>query len=155
MGLLRSKSSCVEDLIRSNESPASEELRRAYIEDEERLRLGWGIYVSHNSYVETWSDLSQTSASSSHQIFDSQLATLLNIQANFSLADIAESTLLPINGKIYTATSTTLDQWTDCPPRLTFRKALNELVSRGQPPQALTPFSTTIIALTLYRCVMI
>lgn len=46
MHLLRSNLSFVEELERRRTSITAEELHRAYVKDEERRRLGWGIYVS-------------------------------------------------------------------------------------------------------------
>lgn len=46
MHLLRPGLTFVEELNRRKEAISSEELRNAYADDEERRRLGWGIYVS-------------------------------------------------------------------------------------------------------------
>lgn len=46
MHLLRPSLSFVEELRRRKDTASPDELRRAYADDEERRRLGWGIYVS-------------------------------------------------------------------------------------------------------------
>lgn len=47
MHLLRPNLSFVEELERRRTTATAEELHRAYAKDEERRRLGWGIYVSY------------------------------------------------------------------------------------------------------------
>jgi hypothetical protein len=46
MHLLRPSLTFVEELKRRKETASSDELRKAYSDDEDRRRLGWGIYVS-------------------------------------------------------------------------------------------------------------
>lgn len=48
MHLLRPSITFVEELKRRREMASPEELLKAYSDDEERRRLGWGIYVSFN-----------------------------------------------------------------------------------------------------------
>lgn len=45
MHLLRPSLTFVKELERRKDTATPEELRRAYADDEERRRLGWGIYV--------------------------------------------------------------------------------------------------------------
>jgi hypothetical protein len=47
MHLLRPSLSYVNELKRRRDTATPQELRRAYADDEERRRLGWGIYVSY------------------------------------------------------------------------------------------------------------
>ncbi|KAM0749943.1 hypothetical protein T439DRAFT_326828 [Meredithblackwellia eburnea MCA 4105] len=130
LGLLRSNTTAVEHLSRRQglEVPSPEEWRAAYLEDEERLRLGWGIYI-----------------------FDNQMSTLLNLQALFSVSEISESTLLPIDGRIFHGDSANLPQWIGAPSRPLFRKTLEHLITKGSFGTNLTPFGTVIMSLTLYR----
>lgn len=46
MHLLRPGVSAVEELRNSTQYPLAHELEKAVLEDEKRVRLGWGIYVS-------------------------------------------------------------------------------------------------------------
>lgn len=52
MHLLRPSLTFVEELKRRKETARPEELRKAYSDDEERRRLGWGIYVSLNAHTQ-------------------------------------------------------------------------------------------------------
>jgi hypothetical protein len=102
-----------------------------------RLRLGFGIYVRLPLFSFT---LSLTDVPLSSQIFDMLVASLLDLQPVISIAEIAETIYLPD------------DTFT---PRLEgrrrFRGVLAVLLTEGRVEGFLTPLSTAIIQLTLFR----
>lgn len=87
------------------------------------------------------------------QYFDTQISTLLNLQALFSVTEISKSTPLPIDGSIFTGDPKNLSLWTDAGPRPFFRQTLDDLITNGSLSQPLTPFGGVLLAMTLYRFV--
>ncbi|GAA6034269.1 hypothetical protein JCM8097_003816 [Rhodosporidiobolus ruineniae] len=81
MNLLRESTSFVQDLL-VRTTPSAEELRAAQMEDELRLRLGWGVYI-----------------------FDNLVAVLFNLQPVVSIAEVAETTYLPEDSLLPTPSS--------------------------------------------------
>ncbi|GAA5849621.1 hypothetical protein JCM9279_007291 [Rhodotorula babjevae] len=73
-------------------------------------------------------------------VFDSLVASLLHLQPVMSLEEVAASTYLP-------SESFTPEQ----PSQVRFRATLGTLLTDGRIEQPLTPFSTVIVQLTLYR----
>lgn len=135
MNLLRETTSFVEDLL-ARKTPTPEELETAQKEDELRLRLGWGIYVRPTPPVSCLPLVLTTR----QQIFDNLVSTLLNLQPVVSIAEIADSTFLPEESLL--------------PPskgRRRFRQVLAVLLTEGRVEGFLTPLSTAIIQLTLFR----
>ncbi|GAA5903962.1 hypothetical protein JCM8208_001741 [Rhodotorula glutinis] len=73
-------------------------------------------------------------------VFDSLVASLLHLQPVMSIEEVAASTYLP-------SESFTPEQ----PSQVRFRATLATLLTDGRIEQPLTPFSTVVVQLTLYR----
>ncbi|KAJ5619437.1 hypothetical protein N7510_003421 [Penicillium lagena] len=128
MHLLRPGFSFVKELERHPASTSPEEVERAYAKDEERCRLGWGIYL-----------------------YDMQIYALLNISPHFSIGDIDMS--LPCDEEMWESRPPRghHDFAQSHSDALNFRHVLERLLSVGKLPQPLNPFGLSIIAHTLYR----
>lgn len=77
------------------------------------------------------------------QVFDNLVASLLHLQPVVSIEEIAATTLLPSESFA-----------PDPQGRVRFRATLAALLNDGRIEQPLTPFSTLITQLSLYRCVI-
>ncbi|KZO90459.1 hypothetical protein CALVIDRAFT_490418 [Calocera viscosa TUFC12733] len=126
MHLLRPSLSYVDEYRKRNPTTTPEELARATVADEERRRLGWGIYL-----------------------YDAQLSSLLNIASHFSLGEI--DMFLPNDDNWSSAAPDSSSQLTPAQQPVNFRQALNALLSRGKLMQHLSSFSFSLIAHTLFR----
>ncbi|GAA5937192.1 hypothetical protein JCM3775_001575 [Rhodotorula graminis] len=73
-------------------------------------------------------------------VFDSLVASLLHLQPVMSIDEVAATTYLP--SETFTP---------ELPDRVRFRATLATLLTDGRIEQPLTPFSTVVIQLTLYR----
>ncbi|BCS28427.1 uncharacterized protein APUU_61475A [Aspergillus puulaauensis] len=128
MHLLRPGFSFVRELERRGALASTEEVERARVKDEERCRLGWGIYL-----------------------YDMQISALLNISPHFSINEIDMS--LPWHEDDWEARSprTHRDSAPSPSGSSDFCLVLKRLLSIGKLPQPLNPFGLSIIAHTLYR----
>ncbi|KAL1962696.1 hypothetical protein VTN77DRAFT_9240 [Rasamsonia byssochlamydoides] len=128
MHLLRPSLTFVKELERRRDTTTPEELRRAYADDEERRRLGWGIYL-----------------------YDMQISCLLGISPLFSVGEI--NVPLPSDEETWNAPAAAIDFESELfqPQKSNFRTVLNSLLSAGKLPQPLNPFGFSLIAHTLYR----
>ncbi|KAH8805434.1 fungal transcriptional regulatory protein [Xylogone sp. PMI_703] len=127
MHLLRPSLTFVEELKRRKETASPEELRRAYADDEERRRLGWGIYL-----------------------YDMQISSLLNISPHFSIGEV--NMPLPTDEEIWNAPASTTHFESERQAKsCNIRHILDTLLSAGKLLQPLNPFGYSLIAHTLYR----
>ena len=147
MHLLRPSLSFVEELGRRRVTATPEELRRAYADDEERRRLGWGIYVSVRP---TGKFLLMYC-----QLYDMQISCLLNISPLFSVGEV--NMPLPSDEQTWNAPTAGSDFESELqqPQSSNFRAVLDSLISKGTLPQPLNPFGFSLMAYTLYRRVMV
>ena len=144
MHLLRPSLSFVEELGRRRVTATPEELRRAYADDEERRRLGWGIYVSVRPTLE----IPLTYC----QLYDMQISCLLNISPLFSVGEV--NMPLPSDEQTWNAPGSNFESELQQPQISNFRAVLDSLISKGTLPQPLNPFGFSLMAYTLYRRVM-
>ncbi|KAI5479224.1 Fungal transcriptional regulatory protein [Pseudohyphozyma bogoriensis] len=115
------------ELEKQKEAPTDEERQAAYLEDEERLRLGWGIYI-----------------------FDAQIASLLNTQSLFSISEV--TAWLPDSDEVWN--SANASAWASLlatSNRPLFRPTLDGLLTNGKLYQPLNAFGSAIMAHTLVR----
>ncbi|KAL2835334.1 fungal-specific transcription factor domain-containing protein [Aspergillus pseudoustus] len=128
MHLLRPGFSFVKELEQREAIASPDELEKARMKDEERCRLGWGIYL-----------------------YDMQMSALLNISPHFSVGEIDIS--LPWNEDVWESRSPRTHDDSAQPPSdtLNFRHVLEHLLSVGKLPQPLSPFGLSIMAHTLHR----
>ncbi|CEL02560.1 hypothetical protein ASPCAL03728 [Aspergillus calidoustus] len=128
MHLLRPAFSFVKELEQHGGTASTDELEKARMKDEERCRLGWGVYL-----------------------YDMQISALLNISPHFSVGEVDIS--LPWNEDVWESRSphTHDDSAQPSSGTLNFRQVLEDLLSVGKLPQTLSPFALSIIAHTLHR----
>ncbi|KFZ03327.1 hypothetical protein V502_11042 [Pseudogymnoascus sp. VKM F-4520 (FW-2644)] len=128
MHLLRPSLSFVEEIERRRVTATPEELRQACADDEERRRLGWGIYL-----------------------YDMQISCLLNIAPLFSVGDV--NMPLPSSEEIWNAPtiSTSFESELVQSNSSNFRVVMSSLISDGKLSQPLNPFGFSLVAHTLYR----
>ncbi|KIM99147.1 hypothetical protein OIDMADRAFT_56312 [Oidiodendron maius Zn] len=128
MHLLRPSLTFVEELQRRKETATPEELRKACADDEERRRLGWGIYL-----------------------YDMQISCLLNISPQFSIGEV--NMPLPTDEEIWNAPASTTHFESELlqSNSSNFRHIMSGLLTNGKLPQPLNPFGYSLIAHTLYR----
>ncbi|KAJ5963060.1 hypothetical protein N7481_013365 [Penicillium waksmanii] len=127
MHLLRPGFSFVKELERRGVTASTEEVERAHVKDEERCRLGWGIYL-----------------------YDMQISALLGISPHFSVNETDMS--LPWHEDDWESRSLHAHRDPAQSPSdaIDFRHVLERLLSLGKLPQPLNPFGLSIIAHTLY-----
>jgi hypothetical protein len=143
MHLLRPSLSFVEELERRRVTATPEELRRAHTDDEERRRLGWGIYVSFCFTSQPWL--------TPIQLYDAEISCLLNISPLFSVGEIN----MPLPGDEETWNAPTsganLEFQLQQPTSPNFHRILDSLLSTRKLLQPLNPFGFSLVAHTLYR----
>lgn len=150
MHLLRPLASTAETLVMRKGSPLTEEEQfLAYLEDEERLRLGWGIYVSCRSGAASRPAL--TSLSHPHQHFDTQVSSLLNLQPPFAISEVSSNCQLPDIDERFCAANAAA--WAACSAASPshFRTVIDILLREGRVEDPLHPFGMSIVAVSLYR----
>ncbi|ORY88493.1 hypothetical protein BCR35DRAFT_15149 [Leucosporidium creatinivorum] len=129
MHLLRPMASAAETLATRKGSPLTEEEQfLAYLEDEERLRLGWGIYH-----------------------FDTQVSSLLNLQPLFAISEVSSNCQLPDVDERFCAPNAAA--WAACSAASPshFRTVMDILLREGRVEDPLYPFGMSIVAVSLYR----
>ncbi|OBT68701.1 hypothetical protein VE03_01825 [Pseudogymnoascus sp. 23342-1-I1] len=128
MHLLRPSLSFVEEIERRRETATSEELRQACADDEERRRLGWGIYL-----------------------YDMQISCLLNIAPLFAVGEV--NMPLPSSEEIWNAPtfSNGFESELVLSSSSNFRVIMSSLIVDGKLSQPLNPFGFSLVAHTLYR----
>lgn len=135
-----------------SESEAELEARwYLWLEEEERRRLGWGIYVSEFDGKE---NIDRTLA----KIVDSQGASVLNVPASFALDEIHAA--MPSTKELWVApTAAAWDaavkrahrsdpESTEAQP---FDRVLRDALQEGLLPRTVSDFGKNIIAHTLHR----
>jgi hypothetical protein len=155
MHLLRPGVSAVEELRNSTQYPLAHELEKAVLQDERRVRLGWGIYVSGRGSGCFATSLSDTYPFSFWcQLFDAQLACLLNLPAQLSVSEI----LAPLPSPPSVSNESVTDPFRDTPSSkgtvshpLMFPRVLKSLLDEGRLMQELDELGYSIVSHTLYR----
>lgn len=134
----------------AHEDPSlSEEVRfSAYVQEEERLRLGWGIYVRRFVLLKC---LAESSPSPLTQYFDTQASSLLNLKPLFAISEISLTCRLPDAEDRFSTSSAAA--WAASPATSPphFRTVMEELLTKNRSERSLSPFGLSIVAVSLYR----
>ncbi|WVQ80691.1 hypothetical protein IAT38_002796 [Cryptococcus sp. DSM 104549] len=135
--LLRGLDTAIDELYKREADPSVEERYRAYLEDEGRRRLGWGVYL-----------------------LDAQMAALLNIPAIFA---VNEAGIHPPTDEILWeapdahAWAAAIENGEAADPRAArpkFLKLLNVCLAGGDAGVGMTDFTCSIVAHTVWRMLM-
>jgi hypothetical protein len=131
-----------------------EDRHRAYIEAEEKRRLGWGIYVGRIPVLSSEVAMSAEVVSVVPQLFDAQIAVLLNIPCLFAISELGGAHL-PGDEDAWNTTRTSswlaiVDEQPDHEQPV-FLDVLGSLLSDAKFKKPLNDFSSALVAHTLYR----
>ena len=142
--MLRAGPANVEEPLYKDTKANLEERYKAYVEDEGKRRLGWGIYVSRGDGHDSAADF---------QVLDMHMCALLGLPPLSSFGEITAG--FPDDESIWEAPDA--KSWAKAyataghKPTVNFAKTVKTALSKPELLPAVNDFTSSLLAFTLYR----